>query len=87
LNLLSDSTHEKLDVQSDLIFGCDGSYSVVRQYLMKDKPVEFSQTYNSGYYSELTIPAINGKFAMPSNHLHIWPRGEFMLIGKCRIIR
>ena len=70
-----------IEVQSDLIFGCDGSFSVVRQSLMKDKPIEYSQMYNSGYYLELQIPAINGKFAMPSNHLHIWPRGEFMLIA------
>jgi len=75
-------TKEILNVESDLILGCDGSFSAVRQSLMKDKAIEYSQTYNSGYYLELLIPATkDGKFVMPSNHLHIWPRGQFMLIA------
>ena len=48
---------------------------------MKDKPIDYSQSYNSGYYLELQIPSINDKYAMPPNHLHIWPRGQFMLIA------
>jgi kynurenine 3-monooxygenase len=27
------------------------------------------------------MPPRNGTFAMPPNHLHIWPRGNFMLIA------
>lgn len=49
--------------------------------MLKDKPVNFSQSYNSGYYLELRIPPINGTFALPAKHLHIWPRGNFMLIA------
>ena len=32
---------------------------------------------------ELSIPPdpASGEFAMPPNHLHIWPRGQFMMIG------
>lgn len=26
-------------------------------------------------------PGKDGKFAMPPNHLHIWPRGNFMFIA------
>lgn len=26
-------------------------------------------------------PGKDGKFGMPPNHLHIWPRGHFMLIA------
>ncbi len=50
--------------------------------------MNFMQEYNSGWYSELCIPAIlesvnssEKKYAMPPNHLHIWPRGSFMLIA------
>ena len=33
-------------------------------------------------YMELCIPATaSGDFAMPPNYLHIWPRGQFMMIG------
>lgn len=75
-------TKEKIEVDSDLIVGCDGSYSVVRQSLAKEIPMNYLQEYNSGWYSELCIPAKpDGTYAMPPNHLHIWPRGEFMLIA------
>jgi kynurenine 3-monooxygenase len=32
-------------------------------------------------YKELTIPAVNGAYALDPNALHIWPRGGFMLIA------
>jgi kynurenine 3-monooxygenase len=32
-------------------------------------------------YKELEIPALNGKFAMEPNALHIWPRGNYMCIA------
>merc|ERR1719350_469438 len=64
---------EKVEVKSDLIVGCDGSYSVVRQSLAKEIPLDFLQEYKSGWYSELCIPPkADGSFAMPPNHLHIW---------------
>lgn len=78
----STETKEKVNVTSDLIVGCDGSYSVARQCTAKEIPMNYLQEYNAGWYSELCIPAKpNGEFAMPPNHLHIWPRGDFMLIA------
>lgn len=71
-----------MEETADLIVGCDGSYSIVRQSLAKELPMNFLQEYNSGWYSELCIPAKpDGSYAMPPNHLHIWPRGSFMLIA------
>ena len=68
--------------KTDLIVGCDGAYSVVRQSLLKDKPVDYSQTYINSYYLELRMPPTkNDEFALPVNYLHIWPRGNFMLIA------
>lgn len=75
------STNESVTEQADLIIGCDGSHSVVRQSLLKQKPINYSEEYISSYYLELTIPPKNGTFAIPSHHLHIWPRGNFMLIA------
>ena len=78
----STETKEEVHETSDLIVGCDGAYSVVRQSLMKEKTIDYAQNYISSYYLELQIPATNqGTFAMPPKHLHIWPRGEFMLIA------
>lgn len=78
----STETKEEVNENSDLIVGCDGAYSVVRQSLMKERTIDYAQNYISSYYLELQIPATNkGTFAMPPKHLHIWPRGEFMLIA------
>jgi len=38
-----------------------------------------SQKYILHGYKELTIP-VTGDYALDKNHLHIWPRHEFMLI-------
>lgn len=75
-------TKENVETYADLIVGADGSYSVVRKCLAREKPMDYLQEYKSGWYSELCIPANeDGNYAMPPNHLHIWPRGDFMLIA------
>ena len=64
------------------IFGADGAGSVVRQYIdsNSDKP---SKSEPLGHaYKELSISAnAAGEFKLEPNALHIWPRGQFMLIG------
>jgi kynurenine 3-monooxygenase len=75
-------TKESVNVEADLIVGCDGAYSAVRASLLKDKPIDFSQSYISSYYLELQIPAgPQDEYLLPPNHLHIWPRGNFMMIA------
>ncbi len=51
--------------------------------MLHDKPIDYNQTYISSYYLELRIPPrkSDGEFALPINYLHIWPRGDFMLIA------
>lgn len=42
----------------------------------------FSQSYAKHAYLELTIPTGPGDtWSIESEYLHIWPRGEFMLIA------
>ncbi|XP_067002791.2 kynurenine 3-monooxygenase [Anabrus simplex] len=75
---------EKSEVcaNADLIIGADGAFSSVRRHMMKRPLFNFSQTYIEHGYLELCIPAReDGEFAMHPNHLHIWPRGTFMLIA------
>jgi len=46
--------------------------------------IDFSQSFIPHAYIELHMPADAtkpGGFAMDKNHLHIWPRHAFMLIG------
>merc|ERR1712137_25966 len=68
-------------VNSDVIIGADGSYSSVRSSLQRRKGINYEQSYLPHGYKELTIPAKDGDFAMFTNALHIWPRGNFMMIA------
>lgn len=73
---------EMIDRQADLVIGCDGAYSAVRQQMMKTTRINFQQEYIPHGYIELYIPpSPDGQFAMEQNYLHIWPRQTFMLIA------
>lgn len=67
---------------TDLIVGCDGAFSAVRRHMLKEPHFNFSQKYIEHGYLELCMPPDkNGDFAMEKNYLHIWPRGNFMMIA------
>lgn len=70
-------------VSSDLIFGSDGAYSAARlTHQLQHERFQYEQFYIDFGYKELTIPAgENGSFLIEKNALHIWPRGNFMLIA------
>ncbi len=69
------------EVFSDVIIGADGARSKVRKSIEQLGKCESSQTTLEHGYKELTIPAIDNDFAIEPNSLHIWPRGNFMLIA------
>ena len=71
-------------IYADLIFGTDGAGSALRKSYFKDRKFlfSFSQNYLTHGYKELTIqPDQNGGFKTFKNALHIWPRGDFMIIA------
>ena len=68
-------------VSADLIVGSDGAFSVMRKSFQKLDRFNYSQHYIEHGYKELNIEPIDGEFAMEPNYLHIWPRGNFMLIA------
>lgn len=75
-------TGERTKHQADLIFGTDGAFSAVRMSLQRRSRFNYAQQYLNHGYKELTIPpTAAGDFAMDKNALHIWPRGNFMLIA------
>jgi kynurenine 3-monooxygenase len=72
----------QVEKKPDLVLGTDGAFSAVRLSMMKRPGFNFSQTYLEHGYKELTIPAgPNGAFRLEKNALHIWPRGNFMMIA------
>jgi kynurenine 3-monooxygenase len=68
---------------ADLIFGADGAFSAVRREFQRVEGFNYSQAYwRHGGYKSLVIPARpDGSPALEPGALHIWPRGERMLIG------
>lgn len=69
---------------ADIIIATDGAGSIMRKsyYLGKKFLFSFSQNYLTHGYKELSIlPAKNGEYQTSKNALHIWPRGQFMLIA------
>jgi kynurenine 3-monooxygenase len=77
-------THEELSVNADVLFGTDGAGSILRKsyYLERKFLFSFAQNFLNHGYKELEIPADkNGNHQISKGHLHIWPRGDFMLIA------
>jgi kynurenine 3-monooxygenase len=66
-----------------LAFGSDGAFSAARlTHQLQHDRFEYQQHYISSGYKELNIPAgPNGEFLLEKNALHIWPRGNYMLIA------
>lgn len=66
----------------ELLIGADGSRSRTRRALMPVVNGKSSSEFLRHDYKELEIPAgENGEFQIEREALHIWPRGEFMLIA------
>ncbi|XP_076628692.1 kynurenine 3-monooxygenase cn isoform X2 [Colletes latitarsis] len=82
LKILDTITEAIENVEADLIIGADGAYSTVRRIMTKRPLFDCSQTYIEHGYVELFVPAgKDNKYAMSGDHLHIWPRGGFMMIA------
>lgn len=65
-----------------LVFGADGAGSRVRKAMAKVGACEFGTEWLDHDYKELELPAgPGGSHQIEPHALHIWPRGEFMLIA------
>ena len=66
----------------DRLFGTDGAFSAVRMRMMKADRFNVEQSYLEHGYKEIELsPDDTGAFKLPSDGLHIWPRGHFMLMA------
>jgi kynurenine 3-monooxygenase len=70
-------------VKADLIFGSDGAFSAARlTHQVQHDRFQYSQYFIDFGYKELNILAgENGSFMLEKNALHIWPRGNYMMIA------
>ncbi|XP_017796461.1 PREDICTED: kynurenine 3-monooxygenase [Habropoda laboriosa] len=82
MKILDTKTQTIEEAETDLIIGADGAYSTVRRIMAKKPLFNCSQTYIEHGYVELFVPiGKNNEYAMSGEHLHIWPREEFMMIA------
>lgn len=75
---------DQVTLSAEVIFGTDGAGSAVRKSMFEDHRFlfSFSQQWLTHGYKELEIPATErGGYHIFKNALHIWPRGEDMLIA------
>ncbi len=70
------------ELKYDKVFGSDGAFSRVRHRMQRQSMFNYSQEFIHVGYKELNIPANpDGSHKLDKNALHIWPRGEFMLMA------
>jgi kynurenine 3-monooxygenase len=82
IQLRNERTGADRELNPGVVIACDGAVSVIRNEILKHGRFNFSQQYLDYGYKELTIPAgPNRKHALETNALHIWPRGNHMLIA------
>jgi len=82
---------QEVEVDFDLILGCDGAHSSLRYHMIKFVRLNYEQSYIDTLWCEFTIPPAtptsaktpSGRdgFATSPNHLHIWPSGHEMFIA------
>lgn len=67
----------------DFFFGADGAGSMTRQEILRLSPSAQAELIPLGvHYKELTMPKNqDGSYKIDEKALHIWPRGEHMLMA------
>ncbi len=79
---LLDKENNQITDHGDLIIATDGAYSAIRLKMQFTQGFDYSQDYEDYGYKELEITADkSGNFLMEKKALHIWPRGNFMMIA------
>ncbi|NND01812.1 MAG: FAD-dependent monooxygenase [Acidimicrobiia bacterium] len=75
-------TDTEYDVGVQHVFGADGFGSEIRDLIQEHNTgTELIEPLGHGY-KEITLPAgPDGQHVIDANALHIWPRGDFMLIA------
>ena len=73
---------EWTELKYDMVFGADGAFSRIRHRMQRQSMFDYSQEFMKLGYKELHIPANpDGTHKIDKNSLHIWPRGNFMLMA------
>jgi kynurenine 3-monooxygenase len=86
VDFLNEETGERFQLRSELIIGADGTFSTVRQHMQRGVRSNFKQDFLESGYKELKIPAApDGSCLLDRNVLHVWPRGDYMLLAMANV--
>jgi len=70
------------DSNGEALFATDGAFSQVRAKMQRRDRFNYEQEYIDHGYKELHIPpGADGRHQLEREALHIWPRGQHMLIA------
>ncbi|EDU42153.1 Kynurenine 3-monooxygenase [Pyrenophora tritici-repentis] len=68
-------------VNFDFLIGADGTYSTVRQFMMRKLHMDFSQQYLDALWCDFFFPpADDGSYRMNSTGLLVWPADESIIM-------
>jgi kynurenine 3-monooxygenase len=82
VSFVDTETKQQHEVSADFVIGADGTYSAVREHLLRRVPANFEQTVLSLGYRELTIrPEDQDGGGLDRHTSHDWPRGRHMLFA------
>ena len=78
----SQTNDKEIKIEYGYLIGADGGGSQVRESMKNLNETQFSAELLDHSYKELNIPAgPNGEFQIEKEALHVWPRGDYMMIG------
>jgi kynurenine 3-monooxygenase len=70
------------EIAPDSVLAADGAFSAVKRSLLRDPGFSFYQRLSPISYRELKVPpTAAGDFAFDPSALHLWPRGDCMIVG------
>ncbi len=68
-------------VQYEYLFGCDGTFSCVRQQLVDQGLVDAALSTLDYRFKEIYIPPRNGEYVLDPNYVHIWNIAELLFVA------
>ncbi|KAK2754487.1 hypothetical protein FQN54_006888 [Arachnomyces sp. PD_36] len=83
LTSIATRTSEIKEVEFDFLIGADGTYSSVRQGMMRTLEMDYTQTFAKALWCDLIIPpAKDGSYPMDSKCLHVWPADQGIVMAQ-----
>lgn len=82
LHMQDETADRTFTIPMEPAIAADGAGSIVRHSMVEHKGIEAHEAFLEHSYKELTIPPDEERLhQIETNALHVWPRGEFMLIA------